>query len=124
MKAMPTSPAQAAAPPTGPSPALVHDITSAKKDDGYGSLSLGEGDDKVEYPILRKPSPLLLVEMGRQEANGSEEAIGLIGDLLEQCLGADGYKAFRKHYYRLDKDLDDLGELVADVLGATMGRPT
>lgn len=124
MKAMPTSPARAAAPPTGPSPALVHDITSAKARDGFGHLTLGEGDDAAEYPIIKKPSPLLLVELGRQDSDGSAEAVGLIGELLEQCLGADGYKAYRKHFYRLDKDFDDLQEVVRSVVEATMGRPT
>lgn len=127
MQAMPTSPAMAAAgPPTGPSPALVHDITSAKsKDDGYGFLTLGEGEDAVEYPILRKPSPLLIVEMARHEADGSAESIGLAGDLLEQCLGSAGYAAFRAQSYQIeDWDFEDLQKVVQTVIEATVARPT
>lgn len=77
-----------------------------------------------EFPVVRKPSSLLLAELARAESTDDPEAIAVLADFFEFTLGDSNYRTFKRHAMRAGADDDALREAMKDVLEGTLGRPT
>jgi hypothetical protein len=115
MRAMPTSPAHAAAgPPTGPSSAAVIEVEGA---DGYPPLLLGG----ASFEIAREPSVLLLSEAAAIDEE-DPHSMAFMAEFFQATL-AD-YKAFRAHVLSEHVSNTDLAKALQTIAEVTMGRPT
>lgn len=85
----------------------------------YGSVTF----DGVDYPISRKPNAILISELSRT-GTGDPESLGVLAEFFEATLGADTYRAFKRHTYRFDGDDAEIIAVIGQVMEKTLGRPT
>lgn len=105
------------------SDALKADLGEAKADQApaYAPLVFRG----VEYAIERKPNTLLLAELARTQS-GDPEALGVLADFFESCLGKETYREFKRAVFYAEDEVkqDELFEGLNEIIEATLGRPT
>lgn len=100
---------------------MIADIAeeTGETDAGYGVITFRD----VDYPILRKPSSLLLAELARTQS-GDPEALGTLADFFESTLGKDTYRAFKRNVFATEVEQAELLGYLNEIVEKTLGRPT
>ena len=104
------------------SPAYEADAADARGE-GFGSITLGEGEQAEHYEILHEPPMLMMSDMARVDS-GSEAAAATLAELFEYTLGDEAYLKFKRQLYRERLGNDELMRCMRQIIEKTLGRPT